>query len=181
MTVTEGDMIRMDELLYLYRLKESKEVGYYEPMPWDRKARFIASLPSLFCYWKSRYFFVSRDGWETLSDDLWGDVPRLLHRWGTPKLGVSYFISFFFFLFFFFFFLKVSALVCLTLSPHISLFLATKARPKLKSRYKNRVKSVVDYTKTIEDFDELIVPRMLAHHFLGPEPSLYVLRTTAIE
>ena len=33
MTVTEGDMIRMDELLYLYRLKESKEVGYYEPMP----------------------------------------------------------------------------------------------------------------------------------------------------
>lgn len=80
MTVTEGDMIRMDELLYLYRLKKSKEVGYYEPMPWDRKSHFIASLPSLFCYWKSRYFFVSRDGWETLSDDLWGDVPRLLHR-----------------------------------------------------------------------------------------------------
>ena len=88
---------------------------------------------------------------------------------------------FFFFSFFLFFFLKVSALVCLTLSPHISLFLATKARPKLKSRYKNRVKSVVDYTKTIEDFDKLIVPRTLAHHFLGPEPSLYVLRTTAIE
>ena len=25
-------------------------------------------------------FFVSGDGWETLSDDFWGDVPRLL-RW----------------------------------------------------------------------------------------------------
>ena len=25
---------------------------------------------------------------ETLSDDFWGDVPRLLHQWETPQLGV---------------------------------------------------------------------------------------------
>ena len=70
MMVTEGDMIMMDELLYFYCLKESKEFGYYELMPWDRNARLIASLPSSFRYWKSRYFFIFRDGWETLSDDL---------------------------------------------------------------------------------------------------------------
>ena len=101
MIVMEGDVIRMDELLHLYCLKESKEFGYYELVPWDRKSRLIVSLPLSFCYWKSRYFFVSGDGWETLSDDLWGDVPRLLRRWGTPTLGASSFIFVLCFLFFF--------------------------------------------------------------------------------
>ena len=96
MIVTKGDIIRTDKLLYLYRLKESKEFRYYKLVPWDRKACHIVSLPSLFRYWKSRYFFISGDGWETFSDDLWGDIPRLLCRWGTPKLGVSSFIFFFF-------------------------------------------------------------------------------------
>ena len=31
--VTEGDVIRTDELLFLYRLKESKEFGFYELVP----------------------------------------------------------------------------------------------------------------------------------------------------
>ena len=39
----------------------------------------------------------------------------------------------------------------------------------------------MEYTGTIDDVDELINPRMLAHHFLGPEPSPYVLRTIAKE
>ena len=92
MIIMEENVIRVDKLLHLYHLKESKELEYYELVPWDRKSRLIVSLPSSFRYWKSRYFFVSRDGWETLSDDLWGDVPRLLRRWGTPKLGASSFI-----------------------------------------------------------------------------------------
>ena len=72
-------------------------------------------------------------------------------------------------------------LVRLTLMPHIGLFLAAKARPKLKSRYKNHVKSATDYAKTIKDFDELVNPRTLARHFLGPQPSPYVLRIIARE
>lgn len=40
---------------------------------------------------QSRYFFVSGDNWETPSNDLWGEVPRLLHRWGMQKLGASSF------------------------------------------------------------------------------------------
>lgn len=73
-------MIRVDEFVYFYRLKEFKEYGYYELVPWDRKARIVTELPSSFRYWKSRFFFVSRDDWETQTDEVWGDDPRLLHR-----------------------------------------------------------------------------------------------------
>ena len=86
--IVDGDMITLNELVHLYRLKESKEFGYYKLVPWDRRSRLIANLPSSFRYWKSRYFFVSGDSWETLFDDFWGDFPRLLRWWETPVLGV---------------------------------------------------------------------------------------------
>ena len=86
-TISDGDMLMVNEFVHLYHLKESREFGYYEFVPWDRKSRLVADLPSSFRYWKSRYFFVLGDGWETLSDDFWGDVPRLLRRWETPLLG----------------------------------------------------------------------------------------------
>ena len=70
MTIIDKDMITINEFVHLYRLKESKEFGYYEFVPWNRKSRLIVDLLSSFCYWKSRYFFVLGDGWETLSDDL---------------------------------------------------------------------------------------------------------------
>ena len=80
MAVTERDMIRVDDFIYLYRLKESKEYGYYELVPWIRKARIVTDLPSSFQYWKSRFFLVSGDEWETPSYELWDGIPRLLHR-----------------------------------------------------------------------------------------------------
>ena len=89
---SNGDMIRMGELTYLYRLKESKECGYYELVPWERRTRIIKGLPSSFRYWKSRFFFVSGDDFETQSSSDWGDIPRLLRRWGTPTLGASVFL-----------------------------------------------------------------------------------------
>ena len=87
MIIANRDMITLGEFVHLYRLKESKELGYYEFVPWNKKSRPVVDLPSSFCNWKSRFFFVSSDGWETLSDDFWGDVPRLLRRWETPQLG----------------------------------------------------------------------------------------------
>ena len=48
MVVTERDMIRVDEFIYLYHLKESKEYGYYELVMWVKKARIITDLPSSF-------------------------------------------------------------------------------------------------------------------------------------
>ena len=80
LATADGDMIKVDELVYLYRLKESKEYGYYELVPWVREARFVRDLPSSFRYWKSRFFFVFGDEFETLSGKVWGDIPRLLRR-----------------------------------------------------------------------------------------------------
>ena len=86
------DMIKVGELVHMYRLKESKEYGYYELVPWGRKTRIVKGLPSSFRYWKSRFFFVSGDDFETSSSRDWGDVPRLLRRWGTLTLGASVFL-----------------------------------------------------------------------------------------
>ena len=76
----DGDMIRVDELVYLYRLKASKEHGYYKLVPWERRTRIVWDLPSSFRYWKSWFFFVSGDDWDTPSNKVWGDLLRLLRR-----------------------------------------------------------------------------------------------------
>ncbi|XP_030932863.1 uncharacterized protein LOC115958572 [Quercus lobata] len=46
----DGDMIRVNELVYLYRLKASKEHRYYELLPWERRIRIVWNLPSSFRY-----------------------------------------------------------------------------------------------------------------------------------
>ena len=88
----DGDMLRVDKLVSLYRLKASKEYGYYELVPWERSIRIVRGLPSSFRYWKSRFFFVSGDDFETTFSGVWGELPRLHHRWGTPTLGASMFL-----------------------------------------------------------------------------------------
>ena len=50
LVATDGDMIKVNELVYLYRLKESKEHGYYNLEPWERRTRIIRDLPSSFRY-----------------------------------------------------------------------------------------------------------------------------------
>ena len=61
LVATKGDMIRVDELVYLYRLKESKVHGCNKLVPWERRTRIVRDLPSSFRYWMSRFFFVSGD------------------------------------------------------------------------------------------------------------------------
>ena len=53
LAATDRDMIKMDELVYLYCLKEPKEHEYYEPVPWERRIRIVRDLPLSFRYWKS--------------------------------------------------------------------------------------------------------------------------------
>ena len=36
--IVDGDMITLIEFVHLYHLKESKEFGYYELVPWDRRS-----------------------------------------------------------------------------------------------------------------------------------------------
>ena len=109
--IANDDMITLNEFVHLYRLKESKEFGYYELVPWDRRSQLIVDLPSSFLYQKSRYFFVSGDNWENLSNDFWGDVLRLLCQWETPQLGAFCLAFFFFFLVFLFILIVLSDLV----------------------------------------------------------------------
>ena len=166
-------MITLNEFVYLYHLKESKEFGYYELVPWDRRSRLIVDLPSSFHYWKFRYFFVSGDSWETLSDDFWGDVHRLLRRWETPQLG-AFALHFFFFLVYLFTWIVPSDLVCVFFFFFFFCFIV-RDHPKLESRFEKRVWAAVKYVSTIDNFDDPVDPRTLARHLLGLEPSHYVL------
>ena len=50
LAATDGDMIRVDELVYLYHLKGSEEHEYYELVPWERRTRIFRDLPSSFKY-----------------------------------------------------------------------------------------------------------------------------------
>ena len=50
-----------------------------------------------------------------------------------------------------------------------------KEHPELESRFEGRVQEAIKYANTIKDFDKLVDPRILARHYLGLEPSLYVL------
>jgi len=35
LAANDGYMLKVDKLIYLYHLKESKEHGYYELVPWE--------------------------------------------------------------------------------------------------------------------------------------------------
>ena len=165
------DMIRVSELVHLYRLKESKEYGYYKLVPWARKARIVRGLPSSFRYWKSRFVFVSGNDFETPASEAWGDIPRLLRRWGTPHFGASILPIVCWFLF-----LSLLVIYNLPLFP-----CAVKRRPKLKSKYQGRVEKAIEYAEAIESWEDLVDPRTLAFYCLGSDPSAYVLRLIEIE
>ena len=57
---------------------------------------------------------------------------------------------------------------------HIFLCFAIKERPELESQFEGCIQEAVKYMSTIDDFDELVDPQILAHHYLGLEPSHYV-------
>ena len=89
----------------------------------------------------------------------------MLRRWETPRLGA--------FVFMFLLFMVLSVLI--VLMTLLNFHLAVKERPKLENKFKEQVQEAVRYASTIEDFDELIDPRTLARHCLGPKPSPYIL------
>ena len=43
------------------------------------------------------------------------------------------------------------------------------------------MQKAIDYTHTVENWDDLVDPRTLAFYCLGPEPSAFVLRTRSEE
>ena len=75
------------------------------------------------------------------------------------------------------FFSNFLFILVITSDPFLVLYFAIKERPELESKFEERVQAAIKYARTIDDFDELIDPRTLAHYCLGPEPFLYVLST----
>ena len=70
---------------------------------------------------------------------------------------------------------------CHLLTSQLVILCTVKRRPKLKSRYRQSVEAAIEHVRTIEDFDDLVNPRTLAFHCLGPEPSAFILRNIEIE
>ena len=51
MSACDGEMITLNEFLFLYHLKTSTHYGYFELLPWDRKSRIVRGFPSSFWDW----------------------------------------------------------------------------------------------------------------------------------
>lgn len=89
---------------------------------------------------------------------------------GRPLNLVHLPCIFFFFFGLLFTLIVPSNLVCF-------FYFIVKDRPELESRFEERIQAVVHYASTIDDFDNLVDPWTLAHHYLGLEPSHYILCT----
>ena len=90
MSANNGDVIKKDKFLHFYRLKKSKDLGYYEFKTWDRASRLILDYPSSLQNWKPNFFFVSGSGWEFVPSEDLDESPKFFHSWGTPMSGASF-------------------------------------------------------------------------------------------
>ena len=63
----------------------------------------------------------------------------------------------------------------------MSCALTVKKGPRLKSKCKKSTQAAIEYMKMIDDFDDLVDPRTLAHHFLGLKPLSFILHAIEIE
>ena len=52
MSANDGDVITRDEFLHFYRLRKSKDPGYYEFKLWDKASRLILDYQSSPRNWK---------------------------------------------------------------------------------------------------------------------------------
>ena len=171
--VHDGEMITLNEFLFLYKLKLSTHYGYFELSPWDKQTKVVHEFPTSFCDWKSRYFFVFGE-FKTLSKNLWGEVLRLLRRWKIPTLCALFFSSCFYFLF------------ILLISDFLIFFLicfAAVERPEFEERYQGCIEVTLGFAFTLssEDFKSLVGARRLYGCCLEPEPSELVLEKISLE
>lgn len=148
MIVTEGDMIQLDKFVFLYRLKESKEFGYYELVPWDMKSRLVVNLPSSFCYWKSIYF---------LCLEMVGKLPWMIFGVTFPSWSVGGGQSLVCHLLCAIFWRRFSSSLFVLNLTFLIIYFVAKVHPKLKNRYKGHVKDASDYAKTIETLTSWLI------------------------
>ena len=90
MSTNEGDILKVEKFLHFYHLGRPKLPGYWEFKPWDKNSRLVFNSPSSLREWKTKFFFMSSEGWETTPSENLENAPKLLHRWGTPDSGASF-------------------------------------------------------------------------------------------
>ena len=47
--VHDGEMITLNEFLFLSKLKPSTHYGYFELSPWDKQAKVVHEFPTFLC------------------------------------------------------------------------------------------------------------------------------------
>ena len=97
MSANDGDIIKKDEFLHFYRLRKSKDLGYWEFKPWVRASRLILDSPSSFRNWKPNFFFISGSGWEFIPSE---GLDKASKFFVVGELLCLVRSSYFFFLFF---------------------------------------------------------------------------------
>ena len=138
--VHDGEMITLNEFLFLYKLKPSTHYRYFELTPLDKQTKVVHEFPTSFHDWKSRYFFVSGE-FKTLSNDLWGEVPRLLQGWEIPTLATLFFFSCPCFLFI----LLVSNFLTFFL-----IYFAAVERPELEEQFQGRIEATLELALVLQ-------------------------------
>ncbi|KAK9993437.1 hypothetical protein SO802_023140 [Lithocarpus litseifolius] len=137
--VYDGEMITLNEFPFLYKLKPSTHYEYFELSPWDKQTKIVHEFPTSFRDWKSSYFFVFGE-FEMLSNDLWGEVPRLLRRWEIPILVALFFSS------------RLCFLFILLISDSLTFFLicfVAVEQPKLEEQYQGCVEAALEFAFTL--------------------------------
>ena len=176
MIIVDDDMITLNELVQLYCLKESKEFSCYELVSWDRRSRLIADLPhpSIIGSLGTSLCQVTVG---RLSLTTSGGMSLGCCVGGRPLYLVRLLCIFLFFV----------RLLAWTVRPDLCVFVVVvfylfiftiKDRLELESRFAERVRAAIEYVSTIDD---LVDPKTLARHCLGPEPSHYVLHAICHE
>ena len=64
MSTNEGDILKVEKFLHFYHLGRPKLPGYWEFKPWDKNSRLVFNSPSSLREWKTKFFFMSSEGWE---------------------------------------------------------------------------------------------------------------------
>ena len=90
MSANDGDIIRKDEFLHFYRLRKSKDLGYYEFKSWDRAFRLILNYLLSLQNWKPNLFFVFGSGWEFILGENLDEALKFFHSLGIPVSGASF-------------------------------------------------------------------------------------------
>jgi len=79
MSANDGNVIKKDEFLYFYRLRKSKDLGYWEFKQWDRTSMLILDSPLSLYNWKPNFFFILGSGQEFVPSESLDEASKFFY------------------------------------------------------------------------------------------------------